>query len=125
MRVHVPQAVNIGALHVVQALCMRRVANCPFVPLQAVLNQYFKGKSGPIRAAAELALVWLSRHPQTVQWLQELPRERAEPLVLRCKSLYLSLDLRSKGTGWAMAPHNIRTECEDETGLVVGDGAAA
>jgi hypothetical protein len=119
------QAVTIGALQLVQALCMRRVANCPFVPLPSVLRLYTHGRTGTVRAAAEGALVWLSRHPQTQQWLNELPQARAEPLVLRCRSLYESLQLRDRGTGWSMAHYDLRTKAEEETGLAIGDGATA
>ena len=116
------EAVNIGAMHLAQALCMRRVANCPWVPLQPILTLYTTGKSGPIRAAAEGCLVWLSRHPETVHWLHELSRERAEPLILKCRSFYESLNLKERhGTGWAMGSHDLRTRCEEDTGLCVSD----
>ena len=50
------------------------------------------------------------------------PRERAEPLILKCRSFYESLNLKERhGTGWAMGSHDLRTRCEEDTGLCVSD----
>jgi len=120
------EGVCVGALQLVQAICMRRVGNCPFMPLASVLELYRTGRTGAIRAAAEGALVWLSRHPQTNGWLMELPQVRAEPIVLRCRSLHGACRIGRRGfdegVGWAMQPHELRTTCEEETRLCISDG---
>ena len=81
-----------------------------------------RGRTGTIRAAAEGVLVWLSRHPHTNQWLGELPRERAEPLVLRCRSVWHNAQLGESGGSWAIHPMELRKRADEETGLCVSDG---
>ena len=56
----------------------------------------------------------------------ELPQVRAEPIVLRCRSLHGVCRIGRRGfdegVGWAMQPHELRTTCEEETRLCISDG---
>lgn len=76
------EAVIVAALELVQAVAMRRVANCVWMPEATILRLYTQGRTGSIRAAAEGCLVWLSRHPGTRNWMQGMERVRLEPLLL-------------------------------------------
>ena len=122
------EAVVVASLQLVQAISMRRIANCAWMPESSVLRLYKEGRSGTIRAAAEGALVWLSRHPCTRNWMETLPRERLEPLVLRCRSLHGACRIGKRGwdegAGWAMQEQEIRSGRDaEETDLCLGDGA--
>ena len=118
-------AVIVGALQVVQAMCIKRPANCAWMPESSVLKLYKEGRSGAIRAAAEGCLVWLSRHPHTNAWMNSLAQVRAEPLILRCRSLHGACQIGRRGfdegTGWAFRPHELAAT-ERETRLFPGDG---
>ena len=135
-RQHIPALCNsdseeviIASLRLFQALAMRKVANCTWMPESTILKLYREGRTGRIRAAAEGCLVWLSRHPSTRVWMESLARERLEPLVLRCKSLHGACRIGKRdfdqGAGWALTDHEIRTGRDvEETDLCLGDGEA-
>ena len=78
-----------------------------------------------VAGKAEGALVWLTRHPSTRNWMEGMDRVRLEPLLLRCRSFHGACNLGKDGYGWAMGEMQVRDGTSDkETGVAIGDGTA-
>lgn len=114
---HADERVVVGALELVEALAMRRVANCTSLPHDEIYILWRESRSPVIRRAAESAMVWLCRDQRARYGVMSLSQAQLEPFLMRCVGAYKTCGLDKAGAGDAEAN-------EKETGVCLGDAGS-